>query len=260
MSQGRCSLRDLCSDFVTKLNQRIAPVEEPGLQAMLKASNGELRATTDYQEAIPISDISCIVVPTPSDEDGTFSLEFVEAAARQIGEVLRVSNRYHVVSLVSTVMPGDTERVKQVLELSSGKRCGEDFGLCYSPEFIALGRVIDDLLNPDMILIGESDKHAGNVYESMLMALVDNEPPVMRMNFVNAELTKLAINTYITTKISYANMLARICEKVDGADADVVTQALGLDSRIGPKYLRGAVAYGGPCFPRDNIAFLRAAE
>jgi UDPglucose 6-dehydrogenase len=157
-------------------------------------------------------------------------------------------------------MPGDTERVKEILERSSGKRCGEDFGLCYSPEFIALGRVIDDLRNPDMVFIGQSDQRAGDLYESVVRQLTDNQPPVMRMNFINAELSKLAVNAYVTTKISYANMLARICERYVGADADVVTNAIGYDSRIGRKYLKGAVAFGGPCFPRDNLAFSKAAQ
>jgi UDPglucose 6-dehydrogenase len=127
--------------------------------------------------------------------------------------------------------------------------------LCYNPEFIALGTVIRDMLRPDMILIGESDQRAGDLLESIYRRSCDNEPAFRRMNFVNAELTKIAVNTFVTTKISYANMLADICDRLPGADVDVVTQAVGCDSRIGTKYLRGAIGYGGPCFPRDNVAF-----
>jgi UDPglucose 6-dehydrogenase len=136
---------------------------------------------------------------------------------------------------------------------------GQDFGLCYSPEFIALGSVIRDFLNPDMLLIGESDTHAGDVLASLYAQVCENKPAVARMAFVNAEVTKLAVNTYVTTKISYANMLARICERLAGANVDVITSALGLDTRIGPKYLKGAVSYGGPCFPRDNLALAQLA-
>jgi len=158
--------------------------------------------------------------------------------------------------VLSTVMPETLQGgVKSTLEISSGKSCGRDFGLCYSPPFIALGSVIRDFLNPDFILIGESDSTAGSRLEALYRLVCEPPTPVARMNLINAEITKLAVNAYLTSKISLANMLARICEKLPGAEVDVVTAALGLDSRIGPKYLKGAIGYGGPCFPRDNIAF-----
>jgi UDPglucose 6-dehydrogenase len=158
------------------------------------------------------------------------------------------------------VMPGSTGgAVKTALERSSGKRCGHDFGLCYNPEFIALGTVIRDFYSPDFLLIGESDTRSGEMLEGIYRRVCKNSPVIARMNFMNAEITKLAVNTYITTKISYANMLARLCEKLPEADVNVVTDALGLDTRIGAKYLKGAVSYGGPCFPRDNRAFAALA-
>jgi UDPglucose 6-dehydrogenase len=106
-----------------------------------------------------------------------------------------------------------------------------------------------------MVLIGESDRRAGDALERLYSDLCENDPPFRRINLVNAELTKIAVNTYVTMKISYANTLADICERLPGADVEAVTDALGLDTRIGAKYLRGAIAYGGPCFPRDNKAF-----
>jgi UDPglucose 6-dehydrogenase len=111
------------------------------------------------------------------------------------------------------------------------------------------------MLHPDFILIGESDARSGQLLASLYEDHWEPRPPVRRMSFVNAELAKIAVNTFVTTKISYANTLARICERLPGADADVVTAALGLDTRIGPKYLKGALGFGGPCFPRDNVAF-----
>jgi len=157
-------------------------------------------------------------------------------------------------------MPGSTgEVVKAALERASGKRCGADFGLCYSPEFIALGTVIRDFFYPDFLLIGECNERAGEMLAEVYAKVCKNSPAVARMNFINAEITKLAVNTYITTKISYANMLARLCEKLPGADVNVITDALGLDTRIGSKYLKGAVSYGGPCFPRDNQALAALA-
>jgi UDPglucose 6-dehydrogenase len=168
---------------------------------------------------------------------------------------------FHLVVLTSTVMPGSTGgAVKSALERASGKRCGVDFGLCYSPEFIALGTVIRDFYYPDFLLIGESDARSGETLAELYKRTCKNSPPIARMNFINAEITKLAVNTYITTKISYANMLARLCEKLPEADVNVVTDALGLDTRIGAKYLKGAVSYGGPCFPRDNRAMAALAS
>ncbi len=117
-----------------------------------------------------------------------------------------------------------------------------------------------DFLNPDFVLIGESDSRAGETLEDIYLRVCETKPAVARMNFVNAERTKLSVNTYVTTKISFAIMLARICERIPGCDVDVVTRALGLDTRIGGKYLKGAVSYGGPCFPRDNLALLALAE
>ena len=246
---------DVDSAKVETLNRGIAPVYEPRLKDLIKSTKGFLKGTQDYEEAINQSEITFILVPTPSEEGGSFSLKYVLQAAQKIGEILRYKRDYHLVVLTSTVMPGSTEgKVRAVLQKYSRKKCGEGFGLCYNPEFVALGSVVHDLLNPDFILIGESDKGAGDKIEQLYRKFCENNPPVTRMNFVNAELTKLAVNSFVTTKISFANMLARFCERLSGADVDVVTAALGLDSRIGKRYLKGAIGYGGPCFPRDNRA------
>jgi UDPglucose 6-dehydrogenase len=152
-------------------------------------------------------------------------------------------------------MPGSTDGpIRAALEAGAGRKVGEGLGLCYNPEFIALGSVIRDMLRPDMILLGESDARAGDVVEAIYRTVTENAPPVQRMKLVNAETTKIALNTYVTMKISFANFVAELCEKLPGGDADAVLDALGRDSRIGGKYLKGALGYGGPCFPRDNAA------
>lgn len=246
---------------VEAINEGKPPVHEPGLGELLTQTQGRLTAMDDVEAAICRTDISFIVVSTPSEPSGGFSLRYVEPVCRAIAKALAKKNEYHVVCLTSTVMPGTTGgSVREMLENSSGKRVGKDFGLCYSPEFIALGSVIRDFLNPDMLLIGESDERAGAFLQSLYAQVCENKPAVARMSFVNAEITKLAVNTYVTTKISYANMLARICERLPGANVDVITSALGLDTRIGPKYLKGALSYGGPCFPRDNLALAQLAR
>jgi UDPglucose 6-dehydrogenase len=246
---------------VEAIARGVPPVFEPRLAETLILAQGRLTATQSIEDAVRDSDITFIVVATPADADGSFSLRYVLPVCEAIGRALASKREYHVVALTSTVMPGSTGGdVRATLEKASRKRAGTDFGLCYSPEFIALGSVIRDFLNPDLLLIGESDAHAGALLESLYRSVCENRPPVARMNLINAEIAKLAVNTYVTTKISFANMLARLCEKVPGASVDVVTGAIGLDSRIGGKYLKGAISYGGPCFPRDNVALIALAD
>jgi UDPglucose 6-dehydrogenase len=239
---------------VAAINDRRPRFHELQLSEML-ASARTLRATSDHGEAIGQAEATFLVVPTPSEEGGEFSLRYVRSAAELIGAALANKSDYHLVVLTSTVLPGGTQAgLIDVLERSSGKRCGRDFGVCYSPEFIALGTVIRDFLNPELLLIGEHDERAGEALEQIYRAVLDNEPAVRRMKIVNAELTKVALNTFVTTKITFANMLAQMCETLPGGDVDAVTDALGHDSRIGPRYLSAGLGYGGPCFPRDNRA------
>jgi UDPglucose 6-dehydrogenase len=252
---------DVRPDTVGQLRQGRAPVVEPRLQELIDSCRDHLSATTDFVEAVLGSQVTFVIVPTPSDASGAFSNEHVLGAIREVAMALRKKSEYHVVSVTSTVMPGSTGgEIREALERVSGRRVGRDVGLCYSPEFVALGSVVRDMLHPDLVLIGESDRRAGDVLEELYRLVCDPMPPVRRMSFVNAELAKLAVNTFVTTKISYANMLSDICDRLPGADVDVVTAALGCDSRIGPGYLRGATAYGGPCFPRDNVAFGQLAR
>ncbi len=240
---------------VEMIGAGLPPIQEPGYEDLLTQTQGRLSTTTDLFHAVQQTDISLVVVPTPSDPDGTFSLRHLLPIMRQIGSALRQRTGYHLVVITSTVMPGDTGGpIRQTLELHAGKPVNQGWGLCYSPEFVALGSVIHDFLNPDLVLIGQSDARAGDVLETLATKAALTRPSVARLNFVNAELAKLAVNTYVTTKITYANTLAAICQQLPEADVDEVTRAIGLDSRIGSKYLRGGLAYGGPCFPRDNVA------
>jgi len=252
---------DVNPAYVAAIQNALPPVNEPGLADLITANRERLSATEDYQAAILATDVTFIIVPTPSDPDGRFSMRYVLSAAEKIGAALRKKESWHLVVLSSTVMPGSTGgELLPALEAASGKKCGPDFGLCYNPEFIALGTVIRDMLRPDMILIGESEERGGKLLEQLYTGVCDSNPKIQRMSYVNAELTKISVNTFVTTKISYANMLAQVCETLPGADVDVVTAALGCDTRIGPKYLKGALGYGGPCFPRDNVAFSAMAR
>lgn len=251
---------DVNPEAVRRLEVGIAPVQEPGLQDLVRENAERLSATTEL-EAAADCDVTILLVPTPSDERGAFTNAFLVDAIERVGRALGARDDFHVVVVASTVMPGSCEgELGPALERASGRRVGDSLGLCYSPEFIALGNVIRDMLEPDMVLIGESGARAGDTLEALYRGVCENDPPFRRMSLVNAELTKIAVNTYVTMKISYANTLADLCERLPGADVESVTDALGLDTRIGGKYLRGAIAYGGPCFPRDNKAFAELAR
>ena len=246
---------DVVPRAVELLNQGKPPVEETDLAEYITKHREKIEATTDHRYAILNSDLTFVIVPTPSDERGAFSIKYAASAFRSIGEALREKEGYHTVVLTSTVLPGSTRfGILPVLEKASGKRCGEDFGLCYSPEFIALGSVIHDFLNPDFLLIGEFDRKSGDVLTEYYSRIMENNPPVKRMSIENAELTKISLNSYVTMKITFANMVSALCERIPGGDVDVVTDALGLDRRIGRRYLTGGLGFGGPCFPRDNVA------
>jgi UDPglucose 6-dehydrogenase len=185
----------------------------------------------------------------------------VLSAVESIGRAIGKKRGYHLVVLTSTVMPGSMDNfVAPALEKASGRRLGEDLGLCYSPELIALGNVIRGLREPEVVIVGASDQRAASALIDVRRKICDRSPNIARMNFVNAELAKLALNSFVTMKMSFANTLAEMCEKLPGADVDVVTAAIGTDKRIGRSNLKGALGYGGPCFPRDNIAFAEFAR
>jgi UDPglucose 6-dehydrogenase len=252
---------DISAEYVAAINSGVAPFSEPSLQDLLDEVGSRISATTEVSVALRDSEVSYIIVPTPSDDEGIFTNKYVNQVLSDIGEELRTSERRHTIVICSTVMPGSCDGdLTAVLEMASGKIVGKEIGLVYSPEFIALGSIVRDMHFPDTILIGESDAESGAIAEKNALSVAKNTPSVQRMNLVNAEIVKLSINTFVTTKISFANMLSEICDHMPGADVDVVTEAVGSDSRIGTKYLRGALGYGGPCFPRDNVALTRLAD
>ena len=246
---------DVSQHAVDAVNAGRAPVYETNLEALIGQHKDRIRATMSHAEAVQASDVSFVIVPTPSDDRGAFSLQYAAWAFREIGKALAKKSDYHLVVLTSTVLPGSTRyALLPILEKHSGKKAGQDFGLCYSPEFIALGSVIRDFLNPDFTLVGELDERSGATLEKAYAEIMNGPPPCKRMSLENAELTKISVNTFVTTKMTFANMLVDICERLPGGDVDVVTDALGTDKRIGSRYLKGAIGYGGPCFPRDNVA------
>lgn len=251
---------DLNESVVQQVNVGEAPFPEPNLEQYLHADGNRIRATVDTYESVMETDISFVVVNTPSTPEGRYDLSAVKAACRDIGSALADKNDYHVVVLTSTVFPGSTTgEVKTTLEEASGKTAGDGFGLCYSPEFIAIGNVIDGIEDPDFFLVGEHRKRVGTIVAKIYERLSNTSTPIMRMPPIDAEITKMTVNAYVTMKISFANTLAEICDGV-GGDVDTVTESLTRDSRINGNYLSAGSRFGGPCFPRDNVAFTRLAQ
>lgn len=238
---------------IERIRRNVLPCE-PHLDELVRQYGKRLKFTADL-EAIRETSCTFVVVPTPSLKNGDFSIRYLHQALKAVGRVLRHKKEFHVVAIVSTVLPGSMEKLRRTLEKSSGKKCPGQIGLCYNPAFIALGNVIHNFLHPDFILIGESDKASGETLERFYMHFCRSKAAIHRMNYSNAELAKIAVNTFITMKISFGNMIARICEQLPDAHSETVTRAIGSDRRIGTHYLKGALGYGGPCFPRDNKAF-----
>jgi|APLow6443716910_1056828.scaffolds.fasta_scaffold00911_4 UDPglucose 6-dehydrogenase len=232
------------------------PIAETGLPELLKIARPSLHVVDTYDACVVRSDATLIIVPTPSETDGRFSNASVIRVLEGLSPSLKAKTDFHIVAIVSTVMPGSSEQVfRPLLEQHTGKRCGFDFGLAYNPEFIALGTVIRDFLNPDMVLIGASDERTSQLLQKLYRSTVESKPIIAAMSLVNAEITKISLNCFITMKISFSNALGALCEKVPGADVDSITLALGADRRVGERCLKNGLGFGGPCFPRDNLAF-----
>ncbi|MPM44982.1 GDP-mannose 6-dehydrogenase [bioreactor metagenome] len=243
---------DVDFDKIKKLKNGTFLNQEPQVQDLLNKLNSSILFTTDEKEIIEKSDITFIVVPTPSKKDGSFSSEHVNKVINKICFYLKKKKQKHTIVVTSTLSPGTMELIKKRIEKQTNKKVGKEIGLCYSPELIALGSVIKNLTNPDFLFIGESDKESGDLVESIRKKICLNKPKIIRTNWINAELIKLSLNAYITTKISFANMIARMAENIKDADSEIILNAIGQDSRIGTKYLQGGLGFGGPCFPRDN--------
>src|SRR5690242_79309 len=252
---------DVNPDVVRRINAGEPPVDEPRLAETIAHSRGRLCATTDARQAIE-TDASFFIVPTPSLADGSFSNEFLMRAMQPVAQAAKESRkRGHVFVCSSTTTPGAGRQVViPMLEQQTGGVCGKDFGFCYNPEFIALGSVIQGLLEPDLVLIGESDDRSGDLLEGLYRKYNTNAPKIARMSVTSAELAKISLNSYVTMKISFTNQLRMIAEQYGDADIHAILDAIGSDSRIGRKYFRAGLSYGGPCFPRDNRLVSYAAR
>ncbi len=249
---------DIDKKKMEQINAGIPPIYEEGLGELLRKYAGKrLIATNDYEFAIRETDISFICVGTPSAEDGSIDLSIIRAAAASIGAALAKKERYHVVVVKSTVVPETTEKfVLPVLEETSGKIAGKDFGVAMNPEFLREGKAVYDFMHPDKIVIGAIDPKSGDLVSELYRTF---ECKVTRTNPSTAEMIKYANNSLLATKISFANEIGNICKKL-GIDTYEVMEAVGKDSRISPRFLNSGAGFGGSCFPKDVKALIRKAK
>lgn len=255
---------------ISKINNGISPFYELGLDEILKKLLPKnLLATDNLERSVKESDIIIIAVGTPTNK-GKIDLSFIKKAAGQIGRAMSETNKYQIVAVKSTVLPGVSEKVvKPILEKYSNRKAATDFGLCMNPEFLREGNALEDALNPDRIIIGQIDDRSGKEFAKIYKKV---SVPKIFTNLSTAEMTKYASNALFATLISYSNEIARISEKTDGVDAVDVWKGVHLDKRLSPyvgnirikpgvlSYIMSGCGYGGSCFPKDIKALASFAK
>src|SRR5262245_24813656 len=239
------------ADKVAALKGGEIPIYEPGLDDLVvrNVREGRLSFTLDTAEAVRRSLVCFIAVPTPPGHDGGTDLGAVEAVAREIGRSL---DGYKVIVAKSTVPVGTAARVRAWIDEELGKRgVRSSYSVASNPEFLREGAAISDFMRPDRVVIGTADDQAAAILKDLYRPLYLNETPVVLTDIPTAELTKYAANAFLATKISFINEVANLCERV-GADVQAIARAMGLDRRIGPKFLHAGPGFGGSCFPKDT--------
>lgn len=245
------------------INAKRAPFYEPGLNQLLEKGieSGTLEAIDSSDEAVLHTDATFITVGTPEQADGRIDMRYVVSASEDIGRALKKKNAYHLVVVKSTVLPGTTrDMVKPILERTSDLHAGSDFGLCMNPEFLRQGSAIDDTLFPDRVVIGQYDAPSGQMLSDLFANFYTQSVLRLRMTLESAEMVKYASNAFLAAKISYANEMANICERVSSVDVSQVMTGVGLDPRINPKFLNAGAGFGGSCLSKDAKALRKFAE
>ena len=241
---------------IKQLENGVCPIYEPGLQTLLEnnITAGRLKFSTKLEFAVDGADALFIAVGTPSRRgDGHADLSYVYKAAEEVAEVL---DCYKVIVTKSTVPVGTGRHVKQLIRK---KRPKLDFDVASNPEFLRQGAAIEDFMRPDRVVIGTETKKAAEVLSELYRPLFLLETPIIQTNLETAELIKYAANTYLATKITFINEISDLCEKL-GANVQDVAKGIGLDGRIGARFLHAGPGYGGSCFPKDTLELVNTAK
>jgi UDPglucose 6-dehydrogenase len=241
---------------VKALNKGIVPFYEPGLEELVKKNlkNGRLNFSTRIRDAVESSLVIFIAVGTPPRGDGSADMSYVEKVA---GEIAGEITGYKVIVTKSTVPVGTGARLRQIISKRLTERV--DFDIVSNPEFLREGSAIEDFMRPNRVILGATSQQAVAILKDLYRPLYLIETPFVITNIETAELIKYASNSFLAVKISFINELSRLCETV-GADIQTVSKGMGLDGRIGAKFLHTGPGYGGSCFPKDTRALLALAE
>lgn len=247
---------DVDEDKIARLLKGILPIYEPGLDQLVakNAQAGRLRFTTDVSQAVQQSLVIFLAVGTPPKADGSPDLSFVEAAAGSIADHM---NDYKVIVTKSTVPIGTGERIRELI--NERKKTKANFGVVSNPEFLREGAAINDFMRPDRVVIGSRDEEAVAIMKDLYRPLYLIEAPFVITSLEAAELTKYAANAFLATKVSFINEIANLCDKI-GCDVHDVARAIGMDKRIGSKFLHPGPGFGGSCFPKDTRALASVAR
>jgi UDPglucose 6-dehydrogenase len=235
---------DLNESYINSINNKSLTSHEKDVCSLLKFSKN-LKATTDLDEALTFSNNLFVFVATPSLQDGHYDHSQIDNIVERLIERGVQPERKDLI-IGCTVMPGYCDQIQKKLS-------GYNYEVSYNPEFIAQGTIIRDQLYPDMILIGSNSEDSAQKISKIYSSMILNSAPIHVMNRISAELCKISLNCFITTKIAFTNMIGDLSTKV-GAEPDKILNAIGSDSRVGSKCMRYGFGYGGPCFPRDNRA------
>jgi UDPglucose 6-dehydrogenase len=257
---------DIDKKKIEGLKKGVIPIYEQGLADVVIRNTAvdRLRFTESLPEAVAGSEVVFIAVGTPPSENGSADLSYVETVARSIG---RIITSYKVIVNKSTVPIGTARKVKRWLEeeiterVKSGELAadGAGFDIVSNPEFLREGAAVQDFTHPDRIVIGAETERARSIMKDVYRSLCQNGTPYIETNYESAEMIKYASNAFLVVKVSLINEIANLCEKT-GADIQDVSRAMGLDERIGAKFLQAGAGYGGSCFPKDTIALIRTAR
>lgn len=251
---------DVDSDHIDNLKSKQFNFTEPHLNYYLKKNESRLNFSINYNDLKNI-DIVYLIVPTPSNNADYFINDYLLNAIKELGRVWKESAHVRTLVVVSTVMPGVTRNyLIPALETATGEKIGSNLKVIYSPEFIAIGSVIKDLQEPDMLLVGAMSENSAEEHLFVMKSIIKPKVVTRLLNFEEAELVKLLINNFITTKITFANQISEFTDLIPGTRANVIAEAIGNDTRIGSKYLRPGLGFGGPCFPRDTRALVAFAN
>ena len=248
----------LCIDIdkvkVAKMQNGEVPIYEPHLQTYFERNikSGRLHFSTSIEEGVHHGEVIFLALPTPEDEDGSADLSYVLGVANQIGDLMK---DYKIIVSKSTVPVGTGERVKAALKAKTDV----SFDVVSNPEFLREGFAVEDFMKPDRIVVGVESERAQKTMNKLYATFVRSGNPIVFMDIKSAELTKYAANAFLATKITYMNEIANYCEKV-GANVDYVRMGMGLDERIGKRFLFPGIGYGGSCFPKDVKALHKSGK